>query len=261
MLNKRQISFLLILIAFLMFTITIPQANAVLGVGDIVFDPQAYALQMQTYMDQIKNTIYQYYEWKNTITDLTYTVQNLKSLDTKLSAKNIDEILYSIYKIENIMYSVRGIGYSYENFQRLWDRTFPDFKRYNGMSGDDYARQSEIIRDQTNDAIYDAMRTQGLVSDIPDDKSTVNTLLSASATADGVLAAIQVSNQLLGQIIEQLMRMEMIIATSYRAEMSYYAQEVNNDAAAASKSKSILKIESKNTLQGSGRGEGAQSFL
>jgi P-type conjugative transfer protein TrbJ len=257
---KRLSHACLILMVILMFAVNIPRTVAVLGVGDTVFDATNYALNQQSYLDQVKNTIYVYNQLKNQLTELAYTAENMKALDNKLSLSNITAMQQAVSKFVNFFTQTQGIALNYEQAQAAWDSTYPDFRKYNGLSGADYATRSAIIRDQTNHALYDAMKAQGLIAQVADDRTVLNKLLSASASATGTLAAIQVSNQLAGLQIEQLMRMQVIMSASYRAQASYYAEQVQGNAAAAGNAGSRMTIRSKNPLSGNGSGQGIVEF-
>lgn len=248
----------LILIA--VFLVKMPTVSAIFGVGDLVFDSTNYAMAQQTFLDQVKNTIYSYQQIQNQLTELAYTVQNLKKLDNTLSTSNLAAIQQALTKVVTYFQTTRGIALNYEQSQSAWDATYPDFQKYNGMSGSDYAKQSAIIRQQTSDALYDSMRAQGLISQMADDRIILNKLLTASASADGVLAALQASNQLAGLQIEQLMRMQLIMSASYRAQASYYAEQVQGQAAATGNAKNRMTIDSPNPLSGNGNGEGIVEF-
>jgi P-type conjugative transfer protein TrbJ len=99
------------------------------------------------------------------------------------------------------------------------------------MKGTDYSQQVWTMMDQTSNAIYDAMQAQGLVAQIGDDHQNLQTLLNCSATAEGALSASQAGNQILGVICEQIFKMETIMSESYRAELSYENQILQQQAA------------------------------
>lgn len=254
----KQIFFISMLLLSIVVSIFTPKTYAILGVGDIVHDPASFMLQQEQYLEDIRAAIYTYYSWKNSVLQLEYAIRNLQNLDDKVSAEGLGAILASIDQLESIIYGIRGIGYSYQQTQIQFDQIYPSFQKLYGMSGKNYANQSKRIIEQTNNAVYDSMKAQGLISEIPNDRDYLSKLQEASQSADGILALVQISNQLLGTIIQQLMRMETIMATSYRAQSSYIAQQTCETAVSLDNTSRI--IDSQNTLNTSGNGSGEIHF-
>lgn len=109
------------------------------------------------------------------------------------------------------------------------------------MSGKGYAAQAQSVLNQTNNATYDAMRAQGLVSQLGNDARNLESLLNASNTSAGALAAVQAGNAIATVNTQQLMRLQQIVATSYRAQSSYHAQQANKEAMSQADSKRFLR--------------------
>ncbi len=255
---SKRYAILLILVFSLIITffVAISHSNAT---GMPVFDAANFMQNQVNYADQIRNTINSFTMLQNQMTQIAYEIQNLKKMDDKLSASNMANLQRSLSTMINLCQNVVGIALNYEQSQSAWDRTYPKFNKYNGMSGSDYSKQSETIRYQTSNAIYDAMTAQGLVAQLGNDAANLNTLLATSSSTDGVLAAIQVGNQIAALQVQQLMRLQMIMASSYRAETSYYAEEVQGKAAASANANK-LKLNTRNTLNAGGNGDGTPGF-
>jgi P-type conjugative transfer protein TrbJ len=95
------------------------------------------------------------------------------------------------------------------------------------MTGADYAAHAYSVLQSTNDVIYDAMRAQGLVAQIGADTANLQSLMSASQSAQGALAAAQAGNQIAVLNTQQMMRLQQIMAASNQAQTAYYA-EISN---------------------------------
>ncbi|MGE5606978.1 MAG: hypothetical protein ACM3YE_14975 [Bacteroidota bacterium] len=244
---------ILISVVFIAYT---PQTDAA---GMPVFDATNYAQNVQSYMDQIRNTLNSFTILSNQMTQIAYEAQNMQKMNSSISGSSVLSIQQSIAKMMNLIQNIKGIALNYENAQYAWDSTYPAFEKYNGMSGGDYANQSKIMRTQTSNAIYDAIITQGLIAQIGNDSANLITLLNASASADGALAAIQAGNLISAMVVQQLMKIQQLMATSYRAEASYYQENVERQAAAAA-NVSKMTINAKNTLIGPGNGDGFPDF-
>ncbi len=247
---------LLVLALGLILAFNTPQ---IFASGLPVFDAANLAQNQLAFIDQIRNTINSFTMLQNQMTQIAYAAQNLIKMDGNLSAASLMNIQHSLTTLMNLSQNVVGIALNYEQSQMAWDSTYPKFNKYNGMSGTDYAKQSEIMRNQTSNAIYDAMTAQGLVAQLGNDAANLNSLLAASSSADGVLTAIQVGNQIAALQVQQLMRLQQIIATSYRAEASYYAEEVQGRAAATSNANK-LRLNTQNPLTTGGNGDGTTGF-
>ena len=74
--------------------------------------------------------------------------------------------------------------------------------------------QAQGLLNQSSNSAYDAMRAQGLTAQIGNDAANLKTLMQASQSASGALAATQAGNQLSGMTVQQLMRLQEIVATS-----------------------------------------------
>lgn len=254
---KQYFLTLLLIFSVTLTYIAIPQTKAS---GVPVFDAANYTQNILNYIDQIKNTINSFQMLENQMMQIAFDAQNLRKMDATLSQTNIASIQYNLRAMNSLMSRYKGIAMSFENMQSVWDSVYRNFGKYNGgVSATDYANQSKKIRAQSSDALFDAMQTQGLVAQLENDETNLNRLLVASENADGALSAIQVSNQLIAFQIQQLMRFQQIMATSYRATTSYYTEEVVRQEAAANNAER-MKLNAKDTLNSDGNGEGIVPF-
>ena len=218
-----------------------------------VIDITNYTQNVMTYIDQLKNTINTFTMLQNQAAQLAVEMQNLKKLDGNLSKASLNNIKQNISNVNAAMQGFRGIVMNYQMAQAAWDSTYPDFGRYNGMNAMNYAAQTQIMAQQTSFALQNAMIAQGLIADFSNDSANLNTLLAASQSADGALTAIQVTNLLLGILVQQSMRTQEIMATSFRAETSYYAQKVSQETAAKANTQKMT-INAENPLLREGQG-------
>jgi P-type conjugative transfer protein TrbJ len=98
------------------------------------------------------------------------------------------------------------------------------------------------------------MKAQGLVAQIDDDAANLDSLLRASSSASGALAAAQAGNQIAGVTSQQLMRLQHIVAASYRAQSSFYAEQAQKQAMSKADSERFFKSTIKKPSEGQGRG-------
>ncbi len=234
--------------------------RAFLGFGDIVFDPSVFAQTVMTYAKEVQTAINTTTQIQNQLQSLQNEARNLANMDLGSAAANMAGIQQNLNALLQMQNSMKGLTMDYARWQTEWDKVYKDFASLNGMSGKDYAAQAKKILDQTNNATYDAMRAQGLVAQIGNDSANLQSLLSASRSAGGALAAAQAGNQIAGMTAQQLMRLEQIMASSYRAQSSYFAAEAQKKAMSDADSSRFFKTTIQRPLQGSGKGPGAREY-
>ena len=67
------------------------------------------------------------------------------------------------------------------------------------------------------------------------------------------MAATQAGNQIAGMTVQQLMRLEQVMATSYRAQSSYFAAEAQKQAISDANSKRFFGDRVEKPGSGSGK--------
>lgn len=224
-----------------------------------VFDPMNYVQQLLTYLQQINTAINTAKMIENQIKGLSYQAQNLQNMSQAAASRNLYALQDKLSQIVSMQNRIRGMQMQYQDFQTAWDRQYKDFGAFNGMSGKDYAAQSQKVLEQTNNATYDAMVAQGLVSQLGDDSANLQSLLAASNTSEGALAAAQAGNAIAALNTQQLIRLQEITAASYRAQSSYIAQQSQREAMSTADDKRFFdKIP--RPLQGDGKGRTTKQF-
>ena len=188
-------------------------AQAQLGFGGIVYDPTNYAsnvLQAARALQQINNQITQI---QNQATSLVNQAKNLASLPiSTLSTlrSQVDRTQRLLSQAQRIAYDVQSIQQAFEN-------------RYTGaaLTGD-HARMVANADARWQDsvgALQDALRVQaGVVGNIDGARTSIDTLVGASQSASGALAATQAGNQLLALQAQQLADLTATLAAQGRAQ-------------------------------------------
>lgn len=186
----------------------------------------------------------------NQMRQLQNEARNLASLPTSIQ----NSLNGSMQDLQNVLRNTQGLVYNYKALQSQFDRLYPDFKAFNGMSGNDYSRQVDAWSNQTMQAIQDAMRAQGLVVNTAQDGADLNALVSASQSASGNLSALQAGNQISALMVKQLVQLQQIVSASSRAQASYLAQQTSADAAAKQRAQHYMDGWGKRTRMGPARG-------
>src|SRR6266702_1592139 len=124
----------MILIALIISTAT--PAHAVLGVGDVVFDASVYMGTLLTYFQQ-------YTAVQNQLQQLQNEAANLSNMDAGTQQSTMSNIQSKLQQLTALNNGVRGLTMDYAKVERQFDQVYPDFSKYNGMSGEDYAALAE----------------------------------------------------------------------------------------------------------------------
>lgn len=199
---------------------------------------QQYMTQAQQYATQLRQLAYQWEQLQN-------DARNLRQMDSYAAQSTMYRITDALYGLQALTSHTRGIVLDYARVEGEFDRLYPEFARYNGMSGRDYAQQALLQSRQTGNAMMDAMKAQGLVANVKNDQEALRTLIQASRSSQGALAAAQTGNQIAALTAQQLMQLQTVMATSQRAQTSYLAEVNANDAAARARASDALKNFSK----------------
>jgi len=224
----------------------------------MVFDPTALIQEIIGYIDQISQTVNTARQIENQLSSLANEAKNLANMDSRTAWQTLSGIRSNLTQVMQMQANIRGLTMEYQKVEAAWDTLYKDFGSFNGISGKAYAAQAQKVLDQTNRATYDAMRAQGLVSQLGNDARNLESLMTSSNTSAGALAAVQAGNAIAAVNTQQLMRLQQIVATSYRAQSSYHAQQANKEAMSQADSKRFFgdKIEK----PGEGKGRGTKHF-
>jgi P-type conjugative transfer protein TrbJ len=232
------------LISASLFTVSAPT----LVYADMPVIDGAVLSQLQgNYADQIKNTLQTYQQLQNQLVQLENDSKNLTSLDPSSQAAVTSQIVNTINQMAQVHAQIQAIGTDYSLLQQQWDAMYKDFGDFNGMTGADYAQYQQKIASATEAKIKQAMASQGLASDanIQADLNTLNTLLNNSQGSQGALSAIQASNQIAALQIQQLLKMQRIMADSMGAQATYYQHLEASQKASKERAETFLNMEKK----------------
>lgn len=167
----------------------------------------------------------------NQYQQLQNELANLASMDPAAAAANIGGIQNALTSLMALQEQMSGFAMDYQTFQNQWDDTYKDFSDYNGMSGNDYANHAAQMMQLTKNQTYDAMRAQGLVSQIGANTNNLQGLLNASQSAQGALAAAQAGNQIAAMQAQQMMALQQMVGQSNQAQLAYQQQKIQQEAA------------------------------
>ena len=228
--------------------------RAFLGFGDIVFDPSVFMQTVMNYVKEIETATNTAKQIDNQMKSLENQARNLQSMNPGAANGTMAQIQNALSALATVRNNMRGISMDYTRLQSAYDGVYKNFSSYNnGTSAKEYATQAQGLLNQSSNSAYDAMRAQGLTAQIGNDAANLKTLMQASQSASGALAATQAGNQLSGMTVQQLMRLQEIVATSHRAQSSYFAAEAQKQAISDANSKRFFGDRVEKPGSGSGK--------
>tara|TARA_R110002096_G_scaffold425908_3_gene635022 strand:- start:3805 stop:4608 length:804 start_codon:yes stop_codon:yes gene_type:complete len=223
--------------------------------GAVVYDPTNWVQNSISAIQSVQQTLHaatqvaqQITQIQNEINMLINQGKMLAQLPTSLQS----DIINSIRQLETLIANTRGIIMDYNGLQTQFDDLYRT-DDYSGWSGADYMNSVDRLSAETIDAANNAMEAQGLIADLDQDRVALNSLLAASKSAQGQLGALQAANEISGIMTSNLMRLEVIMSESARAESTQIAalEKVKQD----SRARFLMGLEALRRL-----GEGAPTF-
>ncbi|BAM05427.1 hypothetical protein [Phycisphaera mikurensis] len=212
-----------------------PKAAAIFGVGDIVYDPAAFAQMAESIVNQV-------YEIAQKAEDLTtqYAQMQNQAQQIQLQIRSLQDLDFSSWQAaSNSLQSLRGrwgaVAYSIriqEGITEDWfNQVFP------GVHADVVAAQHiqehELQMAFKREAERDAARASALVVEDAvtgmEDRSTeVAGIGQASQNAAGTKAAVQANSQMLGEVVSELQALHLSLLSQERREL-VTAARANDD--------------------------------
>ncbi|MEE9380199.1 MAG: P-type conjugative transfer protein TrbJ [Hyphomonadaceae bacterium] len=200
-----------VLYALPLSLITAPPANA----QWVVYDPA-------NHIQSIIQAIQAVEEVTNQIQQLTHEIEMLENMARDLESlpdSIADDILRRMQRIDELMRRAEGIGYKVEEIEREYEVAYPEDY---GSTPPRRAVLVEQARDrwkQSRVAYRESLQvTAQVVSTARADSENLNRLIGSSQSAAGNLQAVQAGNQIEALQTEQLMQIESMMASHYRAE-------------------------------------------
>jgi P-type conjugative transfer protein TrbJ len=180
----------------------------------LVYDPSNYVqnvLQAARALQQINNQIT---GLQNQTQMLLNQAKNLASLPHS-SLQAIDQSLGRTQQLltqaQRLAYDVNQIDHA---FQRIYPQSYPGSTSSQQLVSDAQARWQNALA-----GYQDALRVQaGAVQGLDTTRAEIETLISSSQSAEGILQATQAGNQLVAVQTRQLAEMTALIAAQSRAQ-------------------------------------------
>ncbi len=209
LLNRRRI--LLAAAASLALCNSFTADNAVAQI--VTFDPSNYAQNLLTAAHTLQQINNQITMLQNQATSLINQAKNLSSLPLTI----LTQLQQNISKTQSLLSQAQRVAYSVTQIDQAFQSTYGSVPV--SASSQTLVASAQTRWQNTVAGLQDAMRTQAtVIGNIGTNQTQVTTLVGASQSATGALAATQAGNQLLALQAQQLADLTAVVSANGRAE-------------------------------------------
>ena len=191
-------------------------ANAVLGVGDTVFDPTMYGTQLL-----------QLQQATSTVTNLAQQLQVMIQNTTGGGAGVWQSSQSMLDELGGLIQQQGGLSYTFSNLQSQFQQQFPGYTVPQNPDQQE-ARNIATTLNTLNGTLADA---QSQAQNFANEQAQFARLEGMNRTATGRLQAIQVGNEIALQQAQQIQMLRQLVVAMINAQNVTAANAVNRQAA------------------------------
>jgi len=191
-------------------------ANAVLGVGDTVFDPTMYGTQLL-----------QLQQATSTVTNLAQQLQVMIQNTTGGGAGVWQSSQSMLDELGGLIQQQGGLSYTLSNLQSQFQQQFPGYTVPQNPDQQE-ARNIATTLNTLNGTLADA---QSQAQNFANEQAQFARLEGMNRTATGRLQAIQVGNEIALQQAQQIQMLRQLVVAMINAQNVTAANAVNRQAA------------------------------
>lgn len=217
---------------------TAQPASAQLFGGGVVYDPANHVQNILTAVRSLQ-------EINQQIEQLTHEIEMLENMARdleRLPDSIANDILRRLQRIDQLMRDAEGIGYRVEEVERDYEEIYPE--DYGATPPDQKVLVADARRRwlQSRSAYRESLLvTAQVVSTAREDSENLDKLVGTSQSAAGNLQVAQAGNQIEALQTEQLMQIESMMASHYRAEALERARELAEAERGRARTRSFLE--------------------
>lgn len=215
-----------------------PPATAQLF-GGVVYDPSNHTQNILTAVRALQQINQQIQQLAHEIQMLENMARDLETLPGSIAA----DILRRLGQIDELMREAEGIGYRVEEIERKYEEIYPETYGQIPPANEVLVAQARTRWRQSRTAYRDSLHvTAQVVSTARADSETLDRLIGSSQSAVGNLQAVQAGNQIDALQTQQLMQMESMMASHYRAEALERARQLAEAERGRARTRSFLGV-------------------
>jgi P-type conjugative transfer protein TrbJ len=211
-------------------TLALPSASyGILGVGDTVFDPANHVENITTAINTGQALINQATQIENQVLMIYHQLANLAQLAQAVLSGRYRDVMTRLRLLQRLHQRFKGLIYQVEAVKRQFEALYRQTKP---ALGEEREAIAITWNGERMNAAEDAMVGQSLIEQLEADVLTLDAVHHDAIRAVGNLQALTAGNELKVLNVEQLMRLEQILAASQRAVAVEMAQRAAIDETA-----------------------------
>lgn len=202
-----------------------------------VYDPANHVQNIYQAVRALQQINQQVQQLTHEIEMLENMARDLESLPESIA----DDILRRMRRVDDLMREAEGIGYGVEEIEREYEDIYPEDYGDTPPGHKVLVEEAHTRWKQSRAAYRDSLLvTAEVVSSARADFGSLDRLISNSQSAAGNLQVLQAGNQIEALQTEQLMQIEAMMASHYRAEALERARQLTEAERGRARTKSFL---------------------
>jgi P-type conjugative transfer protein TrbJ len=178
------------------------------------------------------------------IQQLTHEIEMLENMARDLETlpdSIANDILRRMQRIDDLMREAEGIGYKVEEIERDYEEIYPETYGDIPPENEVLVEQARTRWKQSRTAYRESLQvTAQVVATARADSESLDRLIGSSQSAVGNLQAVQAGNQIEALQTQQLMQIESMMASHYRAEALERARQLAEAERGRARTRSFL---------------------
>lgn len=204
----------------------------------IVHDPSNMVQNALSALRALKSNLNEAQMIKNQIESLANEMKNLEKLDFSI----IDQFSGDMNELFEVTGKIQGLMQDYTDLQSEFQRLYPDFTLGTGFDSTKLVEQATDWLRASRNAVLGAAQTGAKVLEsLPRSQIELETLVTRSQGAAGILQAAQAGNQISAMIAGNLQSLNAQLATFTQAQTAYQMRVDQAQAAQSASMKDVLK--------------------
>lgn len=202
-----------------------------------VYDPANHIQNIYQAIRSLQTVNQQIQQLTNEIRMLENMGRDLERLPGSIA----DDILRRMQRIDELMREAEGIGYKVEEIERDYEEIYPETYGDTPPENEVLVEQARTRWKQSRTAYRESLKvTAEVVSTVRADSEALDRLIGSSQSAVGNLQAVQAGNQIEALQTQQLMQIESMMASHYRAEALERARQLAEAERGRARTRSFL---------------------
>jgi P-type conjugative transfer protein TrbJ len=224
--TKRFSRFALIVLATFWLTLLSVPANALFGVGDVVFDPTMFASQLQQLQQETATVT-------NLAQQLQYVVKNTTGGGAGVWQSNQNLLA----NLGNLINEQEGLSYTVQGVNQQFKQLYPGF----GVATTAGVQSPQTTAETTLNTLNGALASaQAQAQNFEAERASLQTLELKNQTAIGNLQAVQVSNEIALAQVQQVQMLRQLIMAEMNSQNVAAANQVNNQVESSLEARALF---------------------